>query len=56
MAGSQKETARFVAELCAELRTLTRGAALDSLTYLLEMAMLEASRVARREQRIRPAA
>jgi hypothetical protein len=56
MAASQKETARFVAELCTELRDLARGASLEPLAYLLEMTVLEATRVARPQQRIRPAA
>ena len=46
MRRSQQETAGFVAELCAELRELTDGARLDSLTYLLDMAALEAARIA----------
>jgi len=56
MTGTQQETATFVAELCKELRKLTEGAALSSLTYLLDMAALEASRAAEPVQRMKSAA
>lgn len=56
MPGTQQETAHFVAELCKELRKLAAGAALNSLTYLLDMAVLEASRAARPAQRTKSAA
>ena len=52
----QQETAHFVAELCKELRTLTQGAALNSLTYLFDMAALEAARAAEPAQRVKSAA
>ena len=56
MVRSQKETARYVAELCEELRKLTHGASLDTLTYLLEITALEAARLARPEPRVKSAA
>ena len=56
MTGSQQDTATFVAELCKELRSLTEGAALNSLTYLLDMAVLEAARAAEPRQQIKSAA
>jgi len=38
-------TAVFVAELCKELAKFTDGVALNSLNYLLDMAVLETSRL-----------
>ena len=45
MTGSPRETAILVAELCKELPKFTDRTALNSLTYLLDMAILEASRL-----------
>ena len=56
MTSTQLETATFVAELCKELRSLTEGAGLTSLTYLLDMAVLEACLTAESEQRVKSAA
>jgi hypothetical protein len=49
MERSSHDTAEFVGDLCGELRKLTRNAALDTLTYLLDIAVLEAERLAEPE-------
>ncbi|MGQ4272962.1 hypothetical protein [Terrihabitans sp. B22-R8] len=41
------ETAKYVAELTAELATLARGSGLDVIGYLLDLARLEAEETAR---------
>ncbi len=51
----QQETANFVAELCKELRELTDGVALNSLTYLLDMTVMEAARASEPAQRLKSA-
>lgn len=56
MIGRQRETANFIAELCKELRKLTEGVALNSLTYLFDMTVLEATRAAGAQERIKSAA
>jgi hypothetical protein len=47
MERSAQDTAAFVAQLCGELRKLTKDAALETLSYLLDIAVLEAERQAR---------
>ena len=45
------ETAQFIAEFTAELAYLARQSKLDLLTYLLDMARLEAIRAIQADQR-----
>jgi hypothetical protein len=45
---SAEDTARYIAEFSAELSYLARRAKLDLLAYLLDMARLEASGLARK--------
>ena len=45
MTGGPLATAVFVAKLCKELAKFTDGVALNSLNYLLDMAVLETSRL-----------
>jgi hypothetical protein len=56
MERSARETAAFVGELCSELRQLTQTASLDTLSYLLDMAALEAKRLAQPEIEAKTAA
>ncbi len=44
--GSKIEAAAYVADLAADLARIARGHGLDTLSYLLDMACLEASSVA----------
>ncbi len=42
-AQSPQEVARYIGQLAAEMAAMARGARLDLLAYLLEMARVEAS-------------
>jgi hypothetical protein len=53
---SGRETAAFVSELCSELRKLTQNASLDTLSYLLDIAALEAEQLAQLEIETKTAA
>jgi ADP-heptose:LPS heptosyltransferase len=52
----QRETADYLADACAELAKLAKRQSLDSLTYLLDMAALEAGHVARPKAQAKDAA
>jgi hypothetical protein len=56
MQRSAQDTAAFVGELCTELRRLTKSASLDTLSYLLDIVVLEAERVAEPETEAKTAA
>jgi hypothetical protein len=56
MERSAQDTAAFVGELCGELRKLTQTASLDTLSYLLDIAVLEAERLAEPEVQAKTAA
>ena len=43
---SEKDICRYIAEMCSELRGLASGAKFRTINYLLDMARLEAERVA----------
>ena len=45
--GTQKATADFVGAMAMELAQIARGHGLDTLSYILEMARLEAENLAR---------
>lgn len=47
LAPSPRDTARYIAELSAELVTLARASGLDVIGYLLDLARLEAEETAR---------
>ena len=53
---SGRDTAAFVSELCSELRKLTQNASLDTLSYLLYIAALEAEQLAQLEIETKTAA
>ena len=44
---SDRDICQYIAEMCAELRGLASGATFRTLNYLLDMARLEAERLAR---------
>ena len=44
---SAEELCSYIAEICGELRALTRHPTFRTLNYLLDMARLEAERMAR---------
>ena len=45
-APTETELCAYVAEMCGELRTLTKRPSFRTLNYLLDMARLEAERMA----------
>lgn len=47
---SEEDTARYIADMIASLATIARQAKLDLLTYLLDMARVEAEMQARRSE------
>lgn len=46
-APTETELCAYVAEMCGELRSLTRRPSFRTLNYLLDMARLEAERMAK---------
>jgi hypothetical protein len=53
---SARETAAFIGEVCNELRKLTETAPLVTLSYLLDIAVLEAELLAEPENEAKTAA
>lgn len=47
--GTSYQTASYIAEITTELAELARGAKLDLVAYLLDIAQLEAATTVRRE-------
>ena len=47
VAPTEGELCAYVAEMCGELRTLSRRPSFRTLNYLLDMARLEAERMAK---------
>lgn len=47
---SEEDTARYIADMVASLAMIARQAKLDLLTYLLDMARVEAEMQARRSE------
>lgn len=56
MTSIQRETAGYLAEACLELAKLAKRYGLDSLTYLLDMAAMEAGHIARPKAQTQDAA